>query len=246
LSGGDISDDGVDSYKVMLLKDATKSPKTPIISEFSHTPAWFDDSSAFAYVALERDGNKLVRSGITGGGKTYITRNPIGRYDARPNIKGHTVLYDSDINGKRQIVSVQDNGLDVTVLTEGHSPSWHPSGKKFVFIRNDNVFEMDMASNLITQLFGDRDLYCRTPRYSPDGRYILFQKETNVTVDVTFENVIRWHLFTMKVDGSDISQLTNGNVDVFSPSWASNSVIYFISNAGGARDIWTATLNLAK
>jgi Tol biopolymer transport system component len=241
LTRREISDEGIASYRVMLLRDATRSQKTPIIAEFSFAPAWFDDSTTFAYIAFERDGDKLVRSGITGAGKTYITRNPIGRIDSRPNVKGRSILYDSEINGRRQIVSVQDNGANVTVLAEGHSASWHPGGGKFVYIRNDNILEMDMGNNLVTQLFGDRGLRCRTPRYSPDGKRILFQKETNVTLE-TGTGVVRWHLYLTNADGTGLSQLTMGNVDVFSPSWANDSEIYFISNAGGTREIWTASL----
>jgi Tol biopolymer transport system component/predicted small secreted protein len=244
LNRDDISYDGIDSYKTMLLKDAARPQKTPIITEFSTMPAWFDDSTAFVYISLERDGNKLVRSTTTGAGKVYVTRNPIGRYDAGPAVKGHTILYDSEINGRRQIISVLDNGMDVTVLTEGYAASWHPLGKKFVFVKGGDIYEMDMSNNLVTQIFLDRGMKCANPHYSPDGRYILFQKETNVYNDDY--DTVRWHLYVTKADGSGLSQLTLGNVDVFSPSWASNSAIYFLANAGGSREIWTATLHLVR
>jgi TolB protein len=252
LRWSDISNELVSSFKIILLRDAARAAKTPLVNDISYAPAWYEDNINFVYVVLENGNSKLVRSNISGGGKTYITRNAIGRWDARPNVRNHMILCDTDINGRRQVVSLRDNGTEVTVLGEGHSPSWHPGGTKFVFIRNDNIFEMDLNTNQATQVFSELDTWCRSPSYSKDGTYILFQKETSVPVIVSGSSfsfssnkeVARWHLFTIKSDGTDLSQLTNGNVDVFSPSWGSDNTIYFVSNAGGNTEIWRARVNL--
>jgi TolB protein len=248
----DYSNEAVESYKVMLLNDVTKFAKTPLINEYSTAPTWSEDNTAFVYVVLEGRSSKLVRSNITGGGKTYITRNAIGSYDSRPDILKHEILCDTTINGRQQIVSLHDNGTEVTVLGEGHSPTWHSTGKKFVFIRNDSVYEMDLVTNQATQIYAEPDMACRNPSYSQDGQHILFQKEANVSVTVndssgksTRYDTIRWHLYTVKTDGTNLSQLTNGNVDVFSPSWGPGNTIYFISNAGGFTEIWKAVENLS-
>jgi hypothetical protein len=71
----------------MLLKDANLSSKTPVVTDPSFGPVWYDDSAGFIYVVYEGGSSKLVKSNITGGGKTYITRNSIGDYDSRPSIK---------------------------------------------------------------------------------------------------------------------------------------------------------------
>jgi TolB protein len=204
------------------------------------------------YVVYEGGVNKLVRSNISGGGKTYITRNPIGNSDTRPDLRENVLLCDTVINGRRQVVSLLDNGTEVTVLGEGHSPSWHPDEPRCVFIRNDGVFEMNLLTNQATQIYADTDSWCRLPSYSPDGRYILFQKETPVSITALSSTsrigqnreLIRWHLFAIKTDGTSLSQITSGNVDVYSPSWGGAKIIYFISNAGGKTEIWRAQLNL--
>jgi TolB protein len=248
----EFSDSLVNDYKIVLLKDASKAAKTPLISDLAYSPAWYEDNDNFVYVVREGGNYKLVRSNIIGGGKTYITRNSIGRNDANPNIKDHTILCNTDINGKRQIVSLLDNGTEVTVLGEGRAPSWHPNGSRFVFVRNGGVYEMDLKTNQATQLYTDGDMWCDWPSYSKDGNHILFQKETYASVTSQSSSssfarkneVVRWHLYTIKTDGTNLSQVTNGNVDVYSPSWGTDNTIYFISNAGGNTEIWKARLNL--
>jgi TolB protein len=248
----EFSDSLVNDYKIVLLKDASKAAKTPLISDFAFSPAWYGDNTNFVYVVREGGAYKLVRSNIVGGGKTYITRNSIGKKDACPNIKDHTILCNTDINGKRQIVSLLDNGTEVTVLGEGWAPNWHPGESRFVFIRNGGVYEMDLKTNQATQLYADGDMWCDWPSYSKDGGYILFQKETYVSVTsqgsrasfASKNEAVRWHLYTVKTDGTNLSQITNGNVDVYSPSWGTDNTIYFISNAGGNTEIWKARLNL--
>jgi TolB protein len=250
----EFSDSLVNNYTLVLLKDSSKAAKTPLVSDLSYSPAWYEDNINFVYVVREGGTYKLVRSNINGGGKTYITRNSIGKTDACPSINDHTILCNTDINGKRQIVSLLDNGTEVTVLGEGWAPNWHPNGSRFVFIRNGGVYEMDLTTNQATQLFADGEMWCDWPSYSKDGNYILFQKETYVSVisqnsssALSFakkNEVVRWHLYTIKPDGTNLSQVTNGNVDVYSPSWGIDNTIYFISNAGGNTEIWKARLNL--
>jgi Tol biopolymer transport system component len=50
------------------------------------------------------------------------------------------------------------------------------------------------------------------------------------------------HLFRIDADGTNLTQLTEGMVNAFSPSWGENNTIYFISDAGGFNEIWTATV----
>jgi Tol biopolymer transport system component len=268
-----------EDYKIVLLRNIATAAKTPLVNDSSYAPVWFDDNNTIVYVAFERGAGRLMKSNIGGGSKTYITRNPIGDYDANPSVHGKTILCDTFINGRRQIVSLSSDGSDVTILGEGEQPSWHPNGKKFVFIRSiptaqgteaKAVYEMDIAANQVTQIYADtgdknrHGMNCSSPSYSHNGEYVLFSKgadvqvRANVTQKVAIGGglgnifkqtvkgeVSRWHLFVIKADGSGgASQLTSGNVNVFSPSWGVDNNIYFISTAGGATEIWRARLNL--
>jgi TolB protein len=275
-----------DDFRIMLLRDINISAKTPLVNDPSYGPVWFDDNNGFAYVAYEGSGSKLVKSNIVGGGKTYITRTSVGDSDTNPSVRGDTILCDTLVGGVRQLVSLKDNGTQITILGEGEQPNWHPNGTKFVFIRRtreqrgnttyypSSVYEMDITSNQVTQIYAavinEADGIvesCSRPSYSADGRYILFSKGVDVhlaTISTRTEtsggffsklfksfkrsnvNVSerRLHLFLMNADGTNLTQLTSGNVDVFSPAWGINNDIFFISNVQNATEIWKAHLNL--
>jgi TolB protein len=255
-----------DQFSVMLLRDANLPSKTPIVTDPSFGPVWYDDNAGFIYVVYEGGSSKLVKSNITGGGKTYITRNSIGDFDSRPSVKGHDILCETGINGVRHLVRLKDDGSEVTILGEGNSPSWHPAENKFVFIRDGSVFEMNMENNQVTQIYSavtdrNRNIIesCSQPSYSRDGKYILFAKGANTFITATTKTFLssiktmftkkrveteRQHLFLMDANGTGLTQLTSGNVDVFSPSWGINNEIFFVANVQNATEIWKARLTV--
>jgi TolB protein len=257
-----------DQFSVMLLRDANLSSKTPVVTDPSFGPIWYDDNAGFIYVVYEGGSSKLVKSNITGGGKTYITRNSIGDYDSRPSIKGRDILCETGINGVRHLVRLKDDGSEVTILGEGSSPSWHPTENKFVFIKDGSVCEMDMENNQMTQIYSaaadkNRNIIesCSQPSYSRDGNYILFAKGANTFITATTKTFFsslkavftktrveteRQHLFLMNANGTGLTQLTSGNVDVFSPSWGIGNEIFFVANVQNATEIWKARLSVIK
>jgi TolB protein len=260
------ADVSFEQFQVMLLRDANLPAKTPIVTDPSFGPVWYDDSAGFVYVAYEGGTSKLVKSNASGGGKTYITRNAIGDFDTRPSIKGHVILCETGINKVRHLVRLVDDGSEVTILGEGQSPSWHPREDKFVFVRDGGIYEMNMENNQVTQIYAvstDKNRkaieFCSQPSYSPDGNYILFAKGADSSITAAEKKSVlsslnpfskkpseadRQHLFLMDADGTGLTQLTSGNVDVFSPSWGVNSEIFFVANVQNATEIWQARLSL--
>jgi len=249
LKRNSISNEHIKSYNIMLLKDATKAAKTQLIMDKSITPAWFS-KDVFVYSVLEGGIPKLIKSNIAGGGKVYITRNAVGLYDSRPSVRGNIIICDTEINKKKQIVRMTENGTDVTILGEGENPFWHPTNpQKFLFTKDGSIFEMDLNTYQPTKLFGDAKFRSVSPRYSPDGKYILFQKECLVRITDSksgkTSETTRWHVFIIKVDGTDLVQLTDGNVDVFSPVWGNKgNTIFFVSNANDRTEIWSAQVSV--
>ena len=250
-------------WNIILLRDVTVPAKTPLITDSAYAPSWYENNNNYLFVAVEGGTGKIVRSAITGGGKTYVTRNPVGSDDTRPVIKNGAILCDTLANNRRQLISMKDNGTEVTILGDGHSPSWHPTQSKFVFIRenaNDSgnsVYEMDLASVQVTQIFSETGSRCGSPSYSSNGQYILFQKQTAQNITGTMvERVggflnkvtkvkgtqIKWQIYTIKSDGTSLSPLTMGSVDAYSPSWV-NDFVYFISDASGKTELYRARIN---
>jgi len=256
---GELSSNG--QQNIILLRDVTVPAKTPLVSGDAFAPAWYSNNNNFVFVLTEKGDNRIVRSAITGAGRTYVTRNPVGKLDSRPSVRGDVILFDTDTGGKRQIVSMKDNGTEITFLGDGESPSWHPTLPKFLFVRNGDIYEMDMASIQVTQLFSDPNYNCAFPSYSANGQFILFQKgaeqktQGKITKKIAgvfskSKNITatsnRWQIFVMKADGTNLSIVTVGDVDSYHPSWDINGFVYFVSNASGKHEIYRARINLNK
>ena len=245
-------------WNIVLLRDVNVSSKTLLVSN-ANNPSWYENNNNFLYVVTENGSNKIVRSAISGGGKTYITRNNVGSNDEMPTIRNGLILFDTD----GRIYSMKENGNEITILGEGHSPSWHPFENKFVFIRVEDghgaVYEMDLDSTQVTQIHHDPEQSCALPSFSGDGQYILFQKrvETKVTgkkatfIGGLFKKMkaisgtqTNWQIFAMKADGTEMSPLTTGSVDTISPSWDKNNNLYFIATTAGKPEVYRARINI--
>lgn len=240
------------SYKeLILLKDASLPAKTPLGINYATDPAWYSDNKTFIYCGEEGGLSKLIKSNVDGGGKTYVTRNDIGGGDYSPSIKGNKILCASKISGVYQIVCLNDNGSEITILGEGEAPNWHPTENKFVFTKeNKGIFEMDMNSNQVTELYSDGKSKFYTPKYSADGKSIVFTQYSDVNATgskgkkkIGFATKKK-HIFLMKTDGTNRTQLTNGNLNVHSPAWGVNNELFFISDVGGKDEIWKAKVRV--
>lgn len=238
--------------QMYLLRDISRSSKTPLGLTFSYWPAWNKNGKEFVFTALENNQFKLVRANVEGGRKTYITRTPIGNEDGEPDIKNNVILCHTKINGKWQIVTLNYDGTEITLVCEGYSPKWHPTENKFVFIRDGGIFEMNLDINQATEIYKDADFPCYAPSYSKDGKYILFEQLTPVNAKGTMTSSLtkrivsiansrtNFHLYLISSDGMNKMQLTSGSVDAYSPAWGADNTIFFISAANNKTDIWKA------
>ncbi|MDR1972099.1 MAG: hypothetical protein LBQ46_09270 [Treponema sp.] len=250
-----------DLWNVVLLRNASVAAKTKLISDYAFEPAWYEDSSRFVYVTSEDNVNKIVRSAITGGGKTYITRSSVGNLnrDYGPVVRdgvvlGYTLVQTTPVS-RYQLISMRDNGTEITTLGDGRNPSWHPTEAKFVYTRDGDLYEMDFATTQETMLFADSEGYNVVyPSYSADGNYIVFQKGAEAKTSGTLvsgrsrravvSKSSKWQIFSIKVDGTELTTLTTNNVNAFSPSLSIDGYLYFISDASGKTEIYRARVNL--
>jgi Tol biopolymer transport system component len=106
------------------------------------------------------------------------------------------------------------------------------------------IFSYDFATGQQTQLTSDN--FDNTfGRFSPDGKWIVFRKQSNSNVA---------HIFIMNRVGGSVKQLTTGNTWNGSPEFGPDGYIYFSSNAGNSDplrkfdnyDIWRLKPNLSE
>jgi dipeptidyl aminopeptidase/acylaminoacyl peptidase len=251
---------------IALLRNVNSPAKTQLVSN-ANNPAWYDNNNQYLYVVSENNGQKLMRSAVSGSSKTYVTRDPVGVGDTRPSVRGQAILCDTLEGQTRRLYSMKDNGTEITSLGDGWAPSWHPTEPKFVFVRETDdrnwaIYEMDLVSTQVTQIYGDSKYRSTNPSYSWDGQHILFQRGAeeiktgrrvtkqggNKTTDETVSTEDRWHLFVVRTDGTGgPTQLTRGNVDAYSPTWDSNGNVFFIAGTGNkSREIYRARINLEE
>lgn len=237
--------------ELILLKDTSLPAKTPLGINHAKDTAWYSDNKSFIYCGLDGSFTKLIKSNIDGGGKTYITRNDIGSGDTSPSINGSKILCSTKIGGIWQVVCLNDNGSEITILGEGESPNWHPTENKFVFTKgHKGIFEMDLSTNQVTELYSDGKSDFYTPKYSSDGKYVVFTQYGNVNTTGSKGSkkvgiaTKKEHIFLMKIDGTNRTQLTSGNLNVYSPSWGTNNELFFISDVGGKEEIWKAKVRI--
>ncbi len=72
-----------------------------------------------------------------------------------------------------------------------------------------------------------------TPDLSFDGKTIVFAWTGNDSHQWTYSKKRCFHLFKVNVDGSDLVQLTDGDVNDFDPCWLPNGRIAFVSERRG-------------
>jgi TolB protein len=99
-----------------------------------------------------------------------------------------------------------------TLSNTGGSVDWSPDGRFLLLFAgpsgNNNIFTFEIVSGAIKQLTDGGNN--AAPAYSPDGRWIVFNSQRkNDTANI----------FIMRVDGSDVRQLTNDTEPDWQPRW---------------------------
>jgi Tol biopolymer transport system component len=250
---------------IILLRNINTAAKTPLITTGNaFSPGWYDDNTRFLFSFAENNTSRIVRSSSAGGGRTNITRNPVGQRDDQPTIRNGVILFTTQEGGRWVLYSMHENGSNVTRLGEGLDPDWHPDGHKFIYVKGNptSIWEMDLRTMQETELYPMPRFNIRMPKYTHDGRHIVFQRRseqvvagTQVTTSAigltqtrTTGTETRWQLFAITAGGYNETALTEGNVDCMFPTLDKNNNLFFISNASGVRrnvtEIYRARLNL--
>ena len=254
---------------IVMLRNVNSSAKTPLVSTGNgFTPGWYEDNTRYLFSFHENNTRRIVRSSSAGGGRTNITRNPVGTMDQSPVIKNGIILFCTWEAGNWYLYSMRDNGNDVTRLGIGMDPSWHPTENKFIYVKRTSsnsafsIWEMDMTTMQETNLYEMPRFNIRKPIFTHNGSHIVFQRGSEQVVtgtqvstsstnkqsrQQTANTEVRWQLFSITAEGFNESALTEGNVDCTHPSLDQNDTLFFVSNAAGVRanktEIYKAQLN---
>jgi TolB protein len=162
---------------------------------------------------------------------------------------GRRIAFDFfEPDGDEQIATMTAAGRDLRVITSGRGihevPSWSPNGRRIVFgfspepDPNAPGFEtrlwtMRADGSKAKPLPMDQPGFDGTPRYSPNGRWIVFGR-LHVTSD-GYESA----LFIVRAKGGKVKQLTPwGEIDE-NPTWSPDSrrIIFAVGPDGSIEAI---------
>lgn len=130
----------------------------------------------------------------------------------------------------------------LTQYTEGFTPSVAPDGENLIVTRNSKdaqargeIWMINLKTGQSTLILADKDKGFSSPQVSPDGETIVLVGETPKTPNRR-KNL---DIYTIKTDGTQLTQITFHPGDDVSPVWSPDGqYIYFISQRGNEKGEW--------
>ena len=224
------------------------------IEEF---PAWSADGRQLLYVAARGPVRKIFRKDLRGGEAVQITQGPFDDVQPAWSPDGKRVLF---VRGREAGQKLQPGdvfgiwidadlfALDLASgkeerLAEGaFNPAFSPDGARIAVDASwagpRRIWILDGQGHNPQQATTDvsEEVSHLAPRWSPDGRKLVFQNAQRTKYDVRVVNLETKQLVAITDDfPSDIRP-------VWSPSGSS---LYFSSDRGGGLNVWRAPVDAA-
>ncbi len=208
-------------------------------------PAFTPDGSNVVFSSNRTSKNPTLWqiSSEHAGGNTKLTYTQAEDYSPCVSPDNKSIVFASNPPGadEPQIWSLSRDSSLLTQLREGEAPQVSPDGKRILFIRKDKLTEipqlwvMGIDGSGETQLSQNTNYRIEDPRWSPDGKWIVYA--SNEGLDSKRNQ--NFDIWLMAANGSKRTQLTTNGSEDRSPCWDNEGkTIYFLSNRGGAWNIW--------
>jgi len=185
---------------------------TANLNKSTNDLVWSPDGARIAFVSND----EIYTISSDGSDARQMTRNLFNDSNPSWSPDGSRIAFISRRAGGDEIYTMLADGSNITRLTDNEfndiQPAWSPDGTRIAFVSNrdgDNeIYTMFFNGSGVAQLT-DNQSDDTEPAWSPDGARIAFA--SNRDDDSSHK------IYTMRQDGSDVKQFTDGAKPAWSP-----------------------------
>lgn len=227
-------------------------------------PVFSPDGSKIAFCSNRAGNWDIYIMDLTGGQPMQVTNDPADDFHPSFSNDGRRMVYCTfgHQSGQWELVVVDlENAGPKRFIGHGLFPTWSPVADRILFQRARergtrwfSIWTLDLVNGegvRPTEILASSNAAAITPRWSPDGRNIVFC--TVVDPDASLDKgPSQADIWVVSADGSGRTNLTKSPFANLQPVWSRDGTIYFASNRGpgASENIWSIrpdrALQLAK